>query len=205
VSHSIGQSTATQLVNALFIFKQSNLWGGIPMITRLRFWYFAIAALILSAPVFAVPALAAGEEEPQPTKILAIPMSDGVTLQAALYLPAQPGQYPTLFAASPYRFDNNGLPAYPAFLWRETGPIGWYLKQGYAFVHLDTRGTGRSEGDYRFLDKREQRDLAEVIEWIAKQPWSTGKVGGIGQSYYAMVQWFMGIQNPPHLATRIRP
>ena len=50
------------------------------------------------------------------------------------------------------------------------------------------------------MDKREQRGFAETIEWIAKQPWSTGKIGGIGQSYYAMVQWFMGIQNPPHLA-----
>ena len=30
--------------------------------------------------------------------------------------------------------------------------------------------------------------------------WSNGRVGGIGQSYYCMSQWFMGIQNPPHLA-----
>ena len=167
------------------------------MVTVLRAWLVAIALLVFTVPL---ATLRAEEEEPQPTQIVSIKMSDGVTLRAALYLPAQPGKYPALFAASPYRFDNNGLPAYPAFLWRETGPIGWYLKQGYAFVHMDVRGTGRSQGEYHFLDKREQRDLYEAIEWIAKQPWSTGKVGGAGQSYYAMVQWFMGIQNPPHLS-----
>ena len=42
--------------------------------------------------------------------------------------------------------------------------------------------------------------MYDLIEWIAAQPWSNKKVGGIGQSYYCMSQWFMGIQNPPHLA-----
>src|SRR5262245_2008385 len=135
----------------------------------------------------------------EPTKIVAIPMRDGVTLHAALFLPKEPGRYPTLFAASPYRFDNDSAPAYPMYLWRETGPIGWYVDHGYAFVHMDVRGTGRSEGEYRFLDEVEQRDLYDAVEWIAMQPWSDGNVGGIGQSYYAMTQWFMAIQNPPHL------
>ena len=90
-------------------------------------------------------------------------------------------------------------PAIPLFLWRETGPIAWYLEQGYAYVHMDTRGTGRSGGEFRYQDKREQRDLYEVVEWIAAQRWSNGKVGGIGQSYFARSQWFMATQNPPHL------
>jgi len=85
------------------------------------------------------------------------------------------------------------------FLWRETGPIGWYLEQGYAYVHMDVRGTGRSGGEYRYQCKREQRDLYEVVEWLAAQRWSNGKVGGIGQSYFARSQWFMATQNPPHL------
>src|SRR5499433_95025 len=135
----------------------------------------------------------------EPTKIVAIPMRDGVILFAALFLPKGPGRYPTLFAASPYRFDNDYAPPYPMYLWRETGPVGCYVDHGYAFVHMDVRGTGRSEGEYRFLDQVEQRDLHDAIEWIAIQPWSNGNVGGIGQSYYAMTQWFMAIQNPPHL------
>src|SRR5215467_2341941 len=135
----------------------------------------------------------------EPTKLVVIPTRDGVTLHAALFLPKQPGRYPTLFAASPYRFDNDYAPAYPMYLWRETGPIGWYVDNSYAFLHMDVRGTGRSEGEYHFLDEVEQRDLYDAIEWIAMQPWSDGNVGGIGQSYYAMTQWFMAIQNPPHL------
>ena len=116
-------------------------------------------------------------------------MSDGVSIRAAIFLPSGGGKFPTLFAASPYRFDNDHAPSIPMYLWRETGPVAWYLKQGYAFVHMDVRGSGRSGGTYKFLDKKEQHDLYEVIEWIAKQTWSNGKVGGIGQSYYAMTQW----------------
>ena len=65
---------------------------------------------------------------------------------------------------------------------------------------MDVRGTGRSGGEYHYQCKREQRDLYETIEWIARQRWSSGKVGGIGQSYFARSQWFMATQNPPHLA-----
>ena len=139
-----------------------------------------------------------------PTRIVSIRMRDGVEIAAAIYLPkrtaGRTGRFPALLAASPYRFDNDIAPALPVFLWRETGPIDLYLDQGYAFVHMDVRGTGRSGGKYRYMCRKEQRDLYEVIEWIARQKWSNGRVGGIGQSYYARMQWFMAIQNPPHLA-----
>jgi uncharacterized protein len=133
-------------------------------------------------------------------KDVLVPVRDGLKMAVRIYRPDGAGPFPTLFATSPYRYDNNDLPAYPMFLWRETGPIEWYVEQGYAYVHADVRGTGRSEGEFEFLGKREQQDLYDVIEWIASRPWSNGKIGGIGQSYYAMSQWFMGIQNPPHLA-----
>jgi predicted acyl esterase len=133
-------------------------------------------------------------------KDVLIRVRDGLKMAARIYRPDGAGPFPTLFATSPYRYDNNSLPAQPMFLWRETGPIEWYVEQGYAYVHADVRGTGFSEGEFEFLGHREQHDLYDIIEWIAAQPWSNGKVGGIGQSYYAMSQWFMGIENPPHLA-----
>jgi putative CocE/NonD family hydrolase len=105
-----------------------------------------------------------------------------------------------VLAASPYRYDNNTLPAGPQFLWRETGPVEFYVKSGYAYVHMDVRGSGKSGGQFEFLGPNEQRDLYDVIEWIAKQPWSNGKVGGLGQSYFCMSQWWMGIMAPPALA-----
>ena len=138
--------------------------------------------------------------ETAPAYIAEIAVHDGSKIAAAVYLPQKEGRFPALLAASPYRFDNNHAPAVPVFLWRETGPIDYYLRHGYVFVHMDVRGTGRSGGDYRYMDEAEQRDLYDVIVWITKQPWSNGKAGGIGQSYYARMQWFMGIQNPPGLA-----
>lgn len=153
-----------------------------------------------AVPVIPDVARAADDAPIAPTRIVSIRARDGVKIAAALYLPKKSGRFPTLLAASPYRFDNNFAPALPLFLWRETGPIAWYLEQGYAYVHMDVRGSGRSGGAYRFLDRKEQRDLYDVIEWIARQKWSNGRVGGIGQSYFARMQWFMAAQNPPHLA-----
>jgi len=134
-------------------------------------------------------------------KDIKVRMRDGVEIGLRIYRPDGSGPYPTLFAASPYRYDNNLLPCSPVFLWRETGPIEWYVEQqGYAYVHADVRGSGISGGEFGLWGPEEQRDLYELIEWIAAQRWSNGKVGGIGQSYYCISQWHMGVQNPPHLA-----
>lgn len=133
-------------------------------------------------------------------KDVRVRMRDGVHVGVRIYRPEGEGPFPALFAVSPYRYDNDDVPASPIYLWRETGPIAWYVERGYAYVHADVRGTGISEGEFRFLDRAEQHDLYDAIEWIAAQPWCNGRVGGIGESYYCMLQWFMGIENPPHLA-----
>lgn len=66
---------------------------------------------------------------PQEVKVQ---VRDGIDIALALYMPGGDGPFPTVFAASPYRYDNNNLPATPQFLWRETGPIGLYLEvDGY--------------------------------------------------------------------------
>jgi len=133
-------------------------------------------------------------------KEFSITVRDGTPIGVAVYSPEGGGRFPALLAASPYRYDNNALPAGPQFLWRETGPIELYVKHGYAYVHMDVRGSGRSGGRFEFLGRNEQNDLHDVIQWIASQPWSSGKVGGLGQSYFCMSQWWMGIGAPPALA-----
>ncbi len=45
-----------------------------------------------------------------------------------------------------------------------------------------------------------RRIFTTSIEWLGHQTWSSGKVGGIGQSYFCMSQWWMAIQKPPSLA-----
>ena len=128
-----------------------------------------------------------------------VPMSDGVSVAVRIYRPDDGKPAPTLFAASPYRYDNDDLPDTGVYLWHETGPIHWYVERGYAYVHLDVRGSGKSGGEYGFFDRRERLDYYETIEWVAQQPWSTGKIGGIGHSYYAAAQWCMAAMRPPHL------
>ena len=133
-------------------------------------------------------------------KGVTVTMRDGVQISLCVYRPDAPGQFPTLFAASPYQYEMDEVPAYPLFLWRETGPVEWYVAQGYAYVHADVRGAGQSEGEFSFMGLDEQQDYLELIAWIVKQPWCNGRIGGIGQSYYAMAQWLMATYAPPGLA-----
>ena len=99
-----------------------------------------------------------------------IRVHDGVEIAVALYMPAGNGPFPALLAASPYRYDNNALPASPQFLWRETGPIEFYVDEGYVYAHMDVRGSGKSGGEFRLFDRAEQKDLYDVIEWLGHQP-----------------------------------
>lgn len=129
-----------------------------------------------------------------------VTMRDGVQIALRIYRPDAPGRFPALFAASPYQYDTDDLPHSALFLWHEVGPVEWYVReQGYAYVHADVRGSGHSGGEFAMLSKEEQQDLYEVVEWIGRQEWCNGNVGGIGQSYYAWSQWWMGIVNPPSL------
>ncbi len=82
-----------------------------------------------------------------------IRVHDGVEIAVALYMPDGDGRFPALLAPSPYRYDNNALPAGPQFLWRETGPIDFYLQHGYVYAHMDVRGCGKSGGEFRLLDR----------------------------------------------------
>ena len=133
-------------------------------------------------------------------KGITVRMRDRVRISLCIYRPDAVGRFPTLFAASPYQYEMDDVPAYPLFLWRETGPIEWYVGQGYAYVHADVRGSGQSEGNFEFMGPNEQQDYVELIAWITRQPWCNGRVGGIGQSYYAMAQWLMATYDPPGLA-----
>jgi len=67
-------------------------------------------------------------------------------------------------------------------------------------VRIDARGAGRSPG---FMDPRSVREVDDIvagIAWAAAQPWSSGKIGMCGISYYAINQWQAAARNPPHLA-----
>src|SRR5712692_9968307 len=88
--------------------------------------------------------------------------SNRTKLRKLGYRPEGPGPFPTLLATTAYRYDDKQLLAYLLFLWRETGPIEWYVEQSYAYVHADVRGTGFSEGEYEFFGPCEQHDLYDL-------------------------------------------
>jgi uncharacterized protein len=148
-----------------------------------------------------------------------IPMDDGVVLRADVYRPVEEGQYPVILTYGPYA---KGLPfqeGYPSAWqrmvdehpdvaagstnkyqsWEVVDPEKW-VPDGYACVRVDSRGCGRSPGFIDHFSPRETQDFAASIEWAGTQPWSNGKVGLNGISYYGMNQWQVAVLQPPHLA-----
>jgi len=76
-----------------------------------------------------------------------------------------------------------------------------WVSEGYVSVFADVIGTGNSGGCYDYGGKREKETGYDVVEWIAKQPWSTGKVGMIGGSYNGTTANATAVMDPPHLTT----
>ncbi len=81
----------------------------------------------------------------------------------------------------------------------------YYPRQGYVFVNQDLRSRFRSEGDGRYYhtcNPWEGEDGFDTVEWIARQPWSNGKVGTLGSSHRGIVQTVMALHRPPHLVAQ---
>lgn len=144
---------------------------------------------------------------------------DGLILRADVYRPTVPGRYPVLMTYGPYA---KGLPFQDGYKaqwdklvadhpdvaagstlkyanWETVDPEKW-VPDGYVCIRVDSRGAGRSEGFIDPFSSRETQDYYQCIEWAAQQPWSNGKVGLLGVSYYAMNQWQVAALRPPHLA-----
>lgn len=117
-------------------------------------------------------------------------MRDGVRLAADLYLPDtyHPGaRLPTILEQTRYFRDYDLRWPFSLFVPRKAvGLIPGMVNCGYAWVFVDVRGTGASNGYQVGMYPREQvKDSAEIVDWIVKQPWSNGKVGTFGMSYDA--------------------
>ena len=147
-----------------------------------------------------------------------ISLDDGVVVRADVFRPPQAGRYPVILSYGPYA---KGLPyqlgypdqwnviieSFPEVAaaskcryqnWEVVAPERW-VPDHYVCVRVDSRGAGRSPGVLDIFSPRETRDYYECIEWAARQPWSTGRVGLNGISYYAINQWLVAGLHPPHL------
>lgn len=131
---------------------------------------------------------------------LMIPMRDGVRIAADVYRPKDTSKkYPTVFSRTPYNFNfwdvRNGVP-------RDMSVPLDAVKRGYAYVLMNERGHFFSEGNYDILGPP-LSDGDDELNWIAKQPWSNGKVGLIGCSSTAEWQLAVAALSNPALAAII--
>jgi uncharacterized protein len=118
-----------------------------------------------------------------------IPMRDGLELAADVYLPAEEGPAPCVVEVTPYGKENSFCVSDAELLQRH----------GYAFVSVDVRGRGKSEGEWTAF-VNDPDDCHDAVEWAAAQEWSTGKVGMTGLSYMGWTQWAAASRRPAHLA-----
>src|ERR1700744_3823555 len=128
---------------------------------------------------------------------VSVPMRDGISLLADVYRPPEPGRYPVLIAASPYPRQIQNLGAPMGFV--EAGASDFFVPRGYVHVIANCRGTSGSGGTFGFFDSQERRDMYDLVEWAAEQPWSDGNIGMVGISYFAMTQMEAAVERPPHL------
>lgn len=137
----------------------------------------------------------AGEFGVVTEKNVTIAVRDGTKLAADIYRPgrdAKPadGKFPALLTRTPYNKDG------------AAGEGRYYAERGYVVVANDVRGRYASEGTWRLIAD-DPNDGFDVVEWIAQQPWSDGKVGTFGTSYPGGTQHALAEMNPPHLTTMI--
>jgi hypothetical protein len=148
-----------------------------------------------------------------------IRMDDGLVLRADVFRPARKGRYPVILTYGPYAKGLSFQEGYPSAWqrmvaehpdvaygssnryqsWEVVDPEKW-VPHGYACVRVDSRGAGRSPGFIDPFSPRETKDFYHCIEWAGVRPWSNGKVGLNGISYYAINQWHVATLKPPHLA-----
>jgi putative CocE/NonD family hydrolase len=124
-----------------------------------------------------------------------VPMRDGVGLSTNIYRPRDAkGPLPTILWKTPY----NEHKLRGSTLRYATEAV----KRGYAFLVQNERGRYFSEGKYEILGKP-QTDGYDALSWIAKQPWSNGKVGTLGCSSSAEWQLALAAQDHPAHAAMV--
>lgn len=128
-----------------------------------------------------------------------IPMPDGTRLAARIWLPedAEADPVPAILEYLPYRKRDGTVE-------RDHLTHPYFAGHGYAGVRVDMRGTGDSEGVClgEYL-AQEQEDALAVIDWLARQPWCSGKVGMIGISWGGFNGLQIAARQPPALGAVI--
>jgi predicted acyl esterase len=160
--------------------------------------------MIASAVAMALAALpaAAAAQEPDPvaqTLPFELAARDGTAVRGHVFLPHRPPrQLATVLELSPYFYSR---PSTPKSELRERHRV--LLKAGFAVALVNVRGTGRSDGCFGFMARRERTDAYDVVEALADRPWSNGKIGMVGISFSAWTQYAAVGEAPPSLKAAV--
>ncbi len=116
-----------------------------------------------------------------------VPMRDGVRLAIDVFRPETDGRFPVVLNSTPYNKAGQAARA------------RWLAARGYAVVNADVRGRHKSEGTWDPFNRKHKTDGYDLVEGLARMPWSSGKVGTWGLSYMGWTQWWTATQTPPSL------
>lgn len=130
-------------------------------------------------------------------------MRDGTRIAIDIIRPAKDGKaaggtFPVIWTHNRYRraFTANGR----LISVGDSPDIQALIRRGYVAASADVRGSGASFGrTLGVFTPEESQDAFEITEWLAKQPWSTGKIGMFGGSYLGITQLMAAGRKPPHL------
>lgn len=154
----------------------------------------ALATLTNSAISAEPPALPPLDLQGVSEEHVWIPMSDGTRLSAYVYRPTSQKTLPAVFEQRYASLTGAGTRKAAADL----------ARKGFAVAMVNFRGSQKSEGTYSGYRNLgwgggEPQDGYDTCEWLAKQPWCTGKIGSFGSSQGGFAQNFLAAANPPHL------
>ena len=163
-------------------------------------------------------------ELPQPKyqvkveKDVMVTLRDGVRIAVDVYHPDVEGEkFPAILCWGEWGKDSQDIVAWMAQtpqkyldspFWNgsiEGCDYTYTVPRGYIHVIAEPRGIGNSEGvNLGDATLHDRRDIYDTVEWIAAQPWCTGKVVMMGPSSYSRAQLQAGQEPAPHLVA-LRP
>lgn len=132
-------------------------------------------------------------------------MRDGVKLAIDLTLPVGAAKVPAIVRQTRYFRSLDPTPLGKLLGESRTDPVNgrmrnFFVARGYAWIDVDVRGSGASTGVWHSpWSPLEVEDGREILDWIATQPWSNGKVGTTGNSYDGTAAELMATLGHPAL------